>query len=117
MGQKATIILDLDDVEYSTKIEFSDIPVKGNVQASEDDEADEAAENEVLAEIANGNVYAWCDIIVYATLGGFDGLASLGAVSCKTEEEVEATIADHGMREEALEDLKRNMKLLGAIFE
>lgn len=55
-----------------------DTPVRGNVMASGDDAADEAAENEVLARLNDGDIWAWASVTVEARFGDFVGKAHLG---------------------------------------
>jgi hypothetical protein len=41
-----------------------DIPVRGNVLFSGDDELDREAENEVIEQLESGNEWAWCTVCV-----------------------------------------------------
>jgi len=83
--------------------------VEGNAMSSGDDAADKACEKEILDRLHRGDSYAWCCITVEATWKGYKGGASLGCCSLLGESQVEPTIIDHGMRDEALEDLNNRL--------
>lgn len=107
--------MDLANVEYDVEFSVSDVPIEGNVMASGSALQDRKAEQWVESELNLGNEFAWCDVVVTAKLGEFKGLDSLGAVSAQNKEEAEAVVNDHGMRENALEDLRMQLLDAGAI--
>lgn len=112
---KVTITLDLNDVAYSWDYDPSEVPVRGNAVASGDDTFDRECENRILADLANGEDYAWCDVVVKATLGPFVGVDSLCAVSVHKESDLESMIKEYGMRENALTDLTTQIKAAGSV--
>jgi hypothetical protein len=56
------------DVEFRIKVEQDEIEVRGNALASGDDAIDKAAEDEILARLDNGDVWAWAGVTVEAHL-------------------------------------------------
>jgi len=114
-ADKFILTIDLaNDVEYSVEIQVSDIPLKGNVQVSNDDEADKKAEQWVENQLDLGNEYAWCDVVVYARVCGHEGFDSLGACTASSRNELDALIKDHEMHKNALDDLKKKLLETGA---
>lgn len=99
----------------SVSIEEEDMHVRGNAIESGDKEFDRSVEDRILADLENGNPYAWCYVRVTAMWGEFEASDSLGMVSCETREEVDALIADHDMRENATHALAE--KILKAYNE
>lgn len=75
----------IDGITYTLAIEPDFLPLWGNVSATGDDAVDRAAENEVAAELARGNQWAWCQVIVTASKEHdgyrFDGSDHLGCCS------------------------------------
>jgi hypothetical protein len=70
-----------------------DLPVRGNCIATEDKEFDKTVEDEILERLDNGDVWAWADVEVQATLpDGRTGSAYLGG--CCYEDE--ADFCEHG---------------------
>jgi len=69
------------EVTYTLEVSPEDCPVRGNVLACGDDDADRAAEDEVLARLDRGEVWAWCCVRVVAHWRGFAGDAYLGCCS------------------------------------
>lgn len=76
-----------DAFHITLSVEPSDVPVRGYVQASEDEETDRLAEEAVLARVAGGDVWAWADVTVTATCEGCGarGTDCLGACSYDSE--------------------------------
>lgn len=76
-------------VKYTFLAEPEDVPVRGNVMASGDDAADKAAENEVLARLERGDIYAWfvAHVIAEVEVDGetYKGDAYLGGCSYADE--------------------------------
>ncbi len=101
-------------VRYSLTVEQEDIEVRGNALASGDDEADKAAEDEILERLDRGDVWAWAFVQVIATLDvegqTFTGRASLGC--CNYRDEADFTAPDGyypQMCEEATDELRSNV--------
>jgi hypothetical protein len=76
------------------------------VDIQPEDMAPDTDDNQwIYDQLASGNDYAWCCVVVKATWGGFTGHDSLGGCSYESRASLEQGIADHGMRDEALLDL------------
>lgn len=86
------------------------LSVEGNALASGDDALDKQVEKEIISRLHRGDSLAWCCITVIATWNGFSYATSLGACSLNKDSEVEDTVKDHGMREEALSYLNREIQ-------
>ena len=102
------------EVEFSVLVESEDLPVRGNYMSTDDNEADKAAEDEILERLKRDDIYAWCMIRVTAKWEEFEGFATLGCCSYSENEdgEAQAKIAaeEHGMFDEALDDLMKNIR-------
>lgn len=100
------------------RAEVDDIPVRGNAMASGDDAADQAVENEILARLDNGDVWAWAHVTVTATFGGSrQGRANLGACSYESEADFRRDPYFTDMVREALEELASNLESTGKAIE
>jgi hypothetical protein len=80
----------LDDVTITLTAEQDDLPVRGNAQASGDDALDRATEDEILARLDRGDVWAWASVRVRATWTApsgteYHGDAYLGGCSYRDE--------------------------------
>ncbi len=98
------------EVEVSICVEYEDIPVQGNAMASEDPEYDKKVENEIIADLESGNIFAWCTAIVKARWAGFEGLDALGAISCYNEKDFLNLVRDHVMINEATSHLIKEIR-------
>lgn len=67
-----------DEVEFEEGCKEEFIPVEGNYMATDDDEADKAAEKELLDRLNRGDNSAWCILVVKAKWKDRVGHASLG---------------------------------------
>ena len=104
------------EVTYTVECSPDNLPLKGNVMASGDDKVDAEAETEVAAQLAAGNLWAWCHVVVRAEVtaaGGsrFVGFDSLGACSYKSESDFrEPGGYFDDMKRAALDDLKTKLR-------
>ena len=106
----------ISNVNVTVKVEQSDIPVIGNVVGSGDDQYDKQMELQVLSELENGNVWAWCDVTVVVSLKGienanFSTFASLSGCCYENE----ANFKEDGYFElvnQCLQQLNDAMKVL-----
>jgi len=94
-----------EDVTYTLTIEDEDIPVRGNAMASGDDEADEAYENEIIARLDSGDLWAWCFVKVTAEWRGFKGWDGLGGCSYADEADFKRGGYYEDMKARAFDDL------------
>ncbi len=72
--------------------EQDDIPVRGNAMASGDDDFDREVEDEILADLDQGNVWSWGFVTVQCTCDdcGAVGGDTLGGCSYASEEDFKA---------------------------
>jgi hypothetical protein len=97
-------------IKFEIELLEEDIPVRGNVCDTGDEELDKKMEAEVLNQLQRGNLWAWCTVRVVASFDGETGDDYLGCCSYKNEEEFK-----HGdgyypqMQEEALHRLIANL--------
>ena len=98
-------------IEYRIEVEPDETPVRGNALASGDDAEDRKCEDEIIARLERGDVWAWACVRVVATCNGFRGESHyLGGCSYKNERDFREPggyFAD--MREEARADLETNI--------
>lgn len=93
--------------KYSVRINASqdDLPVRGNCIATEDEEFDKKVEDEILERLDNGDVWAWADVEVQATLpDGRTGSAYLGGCCYEDEADFKRGGYYEGMILAAVED-------------
>jgi len=98
-------------VTYSIHAEQDDLPVRGNALASDDPAVDKECEDDILARLDRGEVWAWAYVKVTAECCGFKGVDTLGACSYKDE----ADFCTPGgywddMQKEARTDLVKTLK-------
>jgi hypothetical protein len=98
------------EVKISIHVEYEDIPVRGNAMASEDSEYDEKVENEIIDDLESGNIFAWCTAVVKSRWAGFEGIDSLGGISCSNEEDFLKLVRDHAMISEAISHLIQEVR-------
>lgn len=99
------------EVTFEVTIEAEDMPVRGNF-ASGDDELDKADEDAIIERLDRGDIEAWCCIVVTATWEAPDGNEytgrdTLGGCSLDDTYTAEVAAEEHGMREQALDDLNQ----------
>lgn len=94
------------EIKIEIIVREEDIPVRGNVVATNDPEEDRKAEDEILALIAQGDEWAWASVIVRATYSGRMGEDYLGCCSYRDEADFKQPGGYYDdMRERAIEDL------------
>jgi hypothetical protein len=102
--------LTAEDVEFTIEAEPEDIPVRGNAMMSGDDDFDRKVEDEIIADLEDGNEWAWCSVKVAAKWKRWEGRAYLGCCSYKNEKDFcQPGGYFEQMKEEALEDLNRQI--------
>ena len=102
-----------NDVDFTVKVEQCQMPVRGNAMCSGDATVDKQAEDSIIARLHSGDELAWCDVTVYARWDGHTGFAHLGACNLDETYTVEQVVQDYDLRSEALDDLNKNVTLLG----
>lgn len=104
-----------DEVKFELEIESEDLhlQVRGNYMCTSDPESDKKAEDEILARLERGDIYAWCVIKVTAKWEGFEGFATIGGVSFSEDEDgdkqAENEAESYGLHEEALDQLNKGI--------
>jgi hypothetical protein len=99
------------DVTFTIDVEFDDLPVRGNAMASGDAEVDKEVEDEIIARLDRGDVWAWALVIVRAHWHDFEGRAALGGCSYKDAQDFKAPDGYYPqMCEEAFADLIVTLK-------
>jgi hypothetical protein len=112
MGKTTTAL----DIRYTLSVEQDDMPVRGNALASGADAADKAAEDEIIARLEAGDVWAWAQVTVRAELTlneqTYHGYDYLGACSYADEDDFKAGVYYPDMEGAAYMDLVRNLREL-----
>jgi hypothetical protein len=101
------------EVTFTLEAEEEHIPVRGNVLCSGDDALDRATEDEIIARLDRGDVWAWACVTVTATYTMPDsgetlvGRAYLGGCSYAGAEDFKRDGYYEDMKIEALEELHK----------
>lgn len=95
----------IDRITYTIEIEPEDVPVRGNAMASGDDDLDREVEDEILAKLDRGNLWAWCAVKVTASFDGFTGHDYLGGCSYNNVKDFIDGGCYADMRDQAKSDL------------
>ena len=101
------------EIEYELRVEFDDMPVRGNALASGDPKLDKEVEDEILDRLDKGDVWAWACVRVIAKFKDMDrpvGVAHLGGCSYKDEEDFKQGGYFEDMKGEALQDLLKKLR-------
>lgn len=108
-----------DEVTFELSVDFDHLRVRGNAMASGDDEFDREVEDEILARLERGDVWAWAAVTVCARWRSYSAYDSIGAVSCADEEDFRSSgIYDDmcgtalGLLNERLEQVARELEAL-----
>ena len=99
-------MITLSDCTTTVTAEQDDIPVRGNALDSGDKDVDKTCEDEILARLDDGDVWAWASVRVSVTWRTYTGSAYLGCCSYASEDDFrESSGYFEAMREEAFEEL------------
>jgi hypothetical protein len=93
-------------VEFDIEVCQDDTPVRGNAMCSGDADVDRAAEDEILADLDDGNVWAWASVKVTARIGSIEASDYLGCCSYESEEDFRKCPYYFDMKAEALSALR-----------
>lgn len=102
------------EVTFEVTIEADDNhDVRGSF-ATDDEEQDDREAASIIARVDRGEVEAWCGVVVTATWEAPDGTEYTGRASlwgCTLDDSYTAEVVaeEHGMREQALDDLNRTL--------
>jgi hypothetical protein len=103
------------EITYTLTAEQDDIPVRGNAMCSGDDAVDKEVEDEILARLDRGDVWAWASVKVVAECEGFEGCDYLGGCCYKDAKDFATEDGYYPqMKDAALEDLKATLATIAA---
>jgi hypothetical protein len=106
-------VLKQADVEFRILAEQDAAEVRGNALASGDDAEDKAAEDEILARLDRGDVWAWASVTVEARYHGLVGRDYLGCCNYASEKDfVRCGDCYEDMKARALEELQSQIDAL-----
>ena len=97
--------LKASEVTFTIETEPDDIPVRGNLIASDDPEYDRQCEDELIERLDRGDYEAWCRVKVTARWKDFEASDYLGGCSLDSEDTAEVVAEEHGMKTNALDSL------------
>lgn len=75
-------MFDESRVQYTIEARQDDVHVRGNAIASGNDDYDRRVEDEILARLDGGDVWAWAYVCVVATYPGIDGIEGRDYLGC-----------------------------------
>lgn len=113
----------IDDVDVVIDVEQEDIPIRGNLIDSGDENYDQKCEAEIISRLDSGDVWAWCRVKVTVTpkelkyTGNHSGVSYLGGCSYESQEEFEQSDYYIDMIDWALEDLNNNSKVIYEVLK
>ncbi len=95
------------DCEFQIFVNPEDVSIRDNAIASGDDKADRECEDRIMADLENGNEWAWCGVEVRATLPGtvLSGSDFLGCCSFTDKEDFCTSGCYDDMKAEAYDRL------------
>ncbi len=100
----------MQEVELIVEILPEDQPVAGNAMCSGDLVYDREVEREILADLADGNDWAWCTVKVTARVDGIEGTSYLGCCSYASEKDFRNGGYYPEMKEEAVRELRDKLE-------
>lgn len=105
------------EVKFLLEVTQDDVSPRGNALASGDSEVDKQAEDEILARLQRGDVWAWASVKVTAQWQGFLGVAYLGCCTYSNEEEFKLDSYYTQLCNDAMDDLHRSMLQVATALE
>jgi hypothetical protein len=75
------------DIEIIVEALKEQASVRGNVIASGNDKYDKKVEDEILAKLENGNIWAWCTVKITCRYNGLESTEYLGCCSYEDEKD------------------------------
>lgn len=97
--------LTMEEAKVALRTEWDETPVRGNALASGNDDLDRETEDEILARLDRGDIWAWCLVIVTADWEAFRGEATLGCCCYEDEADFKKGGYWEDLQKEALSDL------------
>lgn len=71
--------LTIDDIKWRVEVQDEHEPVRGNALASGDDDTDRQCEDEIIARLERGDIWAWCCARV---VGEWEDIEADGYLGC-----------------------------------
>jgi hypothetical protein len=104
-----------NDLEITVTARQDHIPVRGNAMASGDDALDKQVEDEIIARLNSGDVWAWASVCVKVTYLGLEAEEYLGGCCYEGENDF---IKNSGYYDDmvaaAIDDLNRQAQQMKA---
>lgn len=100
-----------DDVKFTLDVEQEDLPVRGNAIESGDKEYDKQVEDEIIARLEQGDIWAWAAVKVSGSYKGLTAEEWLGGITCDDEENFLKDCADYynNMCQTVLDNLNKQV--------
>ena len=102
----------IEQVNFIIEALDEHIPVRGNAVATDNPEEDKETEDKIIADLDNGNIWAWCTVMVTAEYKGVEGTDYLGCCSYDSEEKFKEDGYFEAMKRSAYNELISNLKVL-----
>ena len=96
----------MQEVEFIVEVLPEEAPVRGNAITSNDADFDREVEDDILADLADGNVWAWCAVKVTARIDGIECSECRGRCRYTGEQEFREDAMYSNLKLWALEDLR-----------
>jgi hypothetical protein len=93
-------------ITYTLHVHPEDMPVRGNVMASGDDELDKRVEDEIIDRLNRGDDWAWCTVEIRAEYRGLIGAAFLGGCTYDSERDF---VENSGYYEDLCHEARQNL--------
>jgi len=97
-------------LEIRIEVEQDELDVRGNALVSGDDATDRECEDEIIARLNRGDVWAWAHVRVVVTDGEYEGSDSLGTCSYEDERDFRKCGYYSDMVQNALDEFKRQVE-------
>jgi len=107
---------DARGITYRLYLEQDDIPVRGNVSASGDEEEDRQIEEDVMERLDRGDTWAWGSVTCQASIDEFSGYDYLGACCYEDTEDFLRGGYWEDMKESAKEELLSGIRSAGEAY-
>lgn len=95
---------------FTVHVEQDETPVRGNALASGDDAVDRECEDEILARLRDGDVWAWACVEVRATRGDFHASTYIGGCTYDDEADFRECAYFEELCKEALSVLDEKLR-------
>lgn len=97
-------------VVWTVEAMEEDIPVRGNAVVSGNDEEDKEIEDAIIADLEDGNEWAWCIVRVTGRFKGLEACDTIGGCSYASYSDFAEGGYLEDMKEEVVEQLNRQVE-------